>query len=275
MLMDENNILLSVNNLSVEYRTANGITRAIDDVSFTVKKGRTFAIVGESGCGKSTIAFSILRLLSLMSGKIVNGQVLFEGRNLLDLTEKQMRKIRGRNIAMIFQQPATSLNPVFTIGSQVAETVRLHQKKSGKAAWADAVDMLSRVGLGEPQKRAREYPHQLSGGMQQRVMIAMALSCRPKFLIADEPTSSLDVTSESGILDLLCRIQREENISIMLITHNLRLVADRADEVAVMQKGKIVEQGDTKKIIENPSHSYTRSLIAASMRRIKTTEERC
>ena len=256
------NILLSVENLSTHYFSRGGLIKAVDNISFNIKKGTIFALVGQSGCGKTATALSILRLISKHQGKIVKGRIFLDGQNLLKLKESQMRKIRGAEIAMIFQNPVSSLNPVYTVGNQIAETIKLHQKKDAKRAYADTVEMLRKVGISRPEKGIRQYPHQFSGGMLQRVMIAMALSCNPKLIIADEPTSSLDVTAERAILDLLCDLKRAENISVLLITHNLNIVADRADEVAVMHQGKIVEKGDTEKIIKNPSHPYTQSLIA-------------
>lgn len=259
-------ILLSVSNLSTIFYSKQGIVKAVDNISFDIKKGSILALVGQTSCGKTATALSILRLIPKHQGKIVNGEILFEGQNLLNLTEKQMCKIRGSKISIIFQNPASSLNPVFTVGNQIAETIKLHQKKSTKSVYADTVEMLRKVGISGPEKRIRQYPHQLSGGMLQRVMIAMALSCNPSLLIADEPTSSLDVTTERAILDLLCDLKKTENISILLITHNLAIVAGRADDVAVMHNGQIVEQGDTKQIFKNPSHLYTQSLIADASR---------
>jgi len=261
-MSDKDSILLSVKNLSTAYFTKQGPLQAVRDVSFDIREGAIFALVGTSGCGKTALALSILRLIPGHQGRITGGNIFFNGQDLLSIREKQMRKVRGAEIAFVFQQPAAAFNPVFTIGNQIAETVTLHQKKTRKKAFSDAVDMLRKVGIDEPEKKARQYPHQFSGGMLQRAMIAMAVCCRPKLIIADEPTSSLDVTTEMGILDLLCQLRKEDNISILLITHNLNIVANRADYVAVMQNGRILEQGDTKKIIQNPSHPYTKSLIA-------------
>ena len=258
--MNSDNAILSVSNLSVNYSAADGAVKAVENVSFKIKPGSTFALVGRSGCGKTTIALAILRLLN-GQGKITGGNIIFDGVDLLSLAEKEMRKIRGAQISMIFQQPAASFNPVFTVGSQIAETIMLHQGKNKKDALADSVDLLKKVDIDQPEKIIRRYPHQLSGGILQRVMIAIALCCRPKLLIADEPTSSLDVATEAGILDLLFRLQKDENISVLLITHNPGIVADRADYVAVMNKGSIVEQGETESILKNPSNSYTQSLI--------------
>ncbi len=263
---NEQNILLSVRSLTTSFNTSYGPVKAVDNISFDIKKGTTFALVGRTGCGKTATALSILRLIPRHQGRIVNGEILFRNLNLAAIPEKKMRKIRGCGIAMIFQNPFSSLNPVFTIGSQIIETIKLHHKKNKKQAFANAIELLTKVGIEEPQKRIRQYPHQLSGGMLQRVMLAIALSCRPELLIADEPTSSLDVTTERAILDLLCDLKKNENISILLITHNLAIVADRADYIAVMQNGRIVEQGDTNKIIKNPSHPYTKGLLANASR---------
>ncbi len=263
---NEQNILLSVRKLTTSFNTSQGLVKAVDNISFDIKKGTIFALVGRTGCGKTATALSILRLIPKHQGGIVDGEILFRNRNLAAIPEKKMRNVRGCGIAMIFQNPASSLNPVFTIGSQIIEMIRLHHKKNKKQAIEDAIELLTKVGIEQPQKKIKQYPHQLSGGMLQRVMLAIALSCRPELLIADEPTSSLDVTTEKAILDLLCDLKKTENIGILLITHNLAIVADRADYIAVMQKGRIVEQGDTYKIIKNPSHPYTKSLLADAAR---------
>lgn len=265
-MKNEQNILLSVRNLTTCFNTSCGLVKAVDNISFDIKKGTTFALVGSTGCGKTATALSILRLIPKHQGRIENGEILFRNIELAAVSEKKMRKIRGCGIAMIFQNPVSSLNPVFTIGSQITETIKLHSRKNKKQAFEDAVELLTKVGIEQPQKTIKQYPHQLSGGMLQRVMLAIALSCRPQLLIADEPTSSLDVTTEKAILDLLCALKKTENISILLITHNLAIVADRADYIAVMQNGQIVEQGDTNKIIKNPSHQYTKSLLADATR---------
>jgi len=230
-------------------------------VSFSIKKGRTFGLVGESGCGKSATALSIMRLVPAPQGKIVGGEIVFDGRNLPALSENQMRQIRGEKIAMIFQEPQTSLNPVYTVGNQIAEAIRGHQKKSRKEAWAVAVEMLRKVGIADPARRAHEYPHQFSGGMQQRVMIAMAASCEPALLIADEPTTALDVTIQAQILDLLDDLQKQNGMSILLITHDLGIVAERAETVAVMYASRIVEVAETQKLFAGPLHPYTRGLL--------------
>jgi len=263
---NEQKTILSVRSLTTCFNTNQGRIKAVDNISFDIKKGSVFALVGQSGCGKTVTALSILRLIPKHQGRIENGEILFRNLNLAAVSEKKMRKVRGCGIAMIFQNPVSSLNPVFTIGSQIIETIKLHHKKNKKQAFADAIELLTKVGIEQPQKIITQYPHQLSGGMLQRVMIAIALSCRPELLIADEPTSSLDVTTEKVILDLLCDLKKTENIGILLITHNLAIVAGRADYIAVMQNGRIVEQGDTNKIIKNPTEPYTKSLLADAAR---------
>jgi oligopeptide/dipeptide ABC transporter ATP-binding protein len=265
MDMNDNGTLLSVKNLSTHFFTAQGIVKAVQEVAFSIKKGQTFALVGESGCGKTATALSIMRLLPKPQGKIVRGEIVFEGRNLLALSERQMRPIRGNRIAMIFQEPMTSLNPVFTVGNQIAEPIKLHQKKSGREAWAGAVEMLRKVGIADAAQRARDYPHQMSGGMQQRVMIAMAVSCEPALLIADEPTTSLDVTIQAQILDLLGELQSQNGMSILLITHNLGIVAQRANDVAVMYASRIVEVADSQQLFAEPLHPYTQGLVQSSL----------
>jgi ABC-type dipeptide/oligopeptide/nickel transport system ATPase component len=268
-MADNDNIILSVKNLSTAYFTKQGTQQAVRQVSFDINKGMIFALVGQSGCGKTSVAFSILRLIPSNQGKITGGNIFFDGVDLLSLGENKMRKVRGAQISLVFQQPAAAFNPVFTVGNQIAETIMLHQGKNKKQAFSDTVDLLKKVNIDQPEKVIHSYPHQLSGGMLQRIMIAMAVSCRPKLLIADEPTSSLDVTTEAGILDLLYRLCKEDNISILLITHNLGIVADRADYIAVMQQGQILEQGDTETILKNPSHSYTQSLINDAAKKLK------
>ncbi len=259
--MSENSSLLSVKGLSVGFFTEDGVVRAVQDVGFSIKKGRTFALVGESGCGKSVTALSIMRLVPAPPGKIMGGEIVFEGRDLLALSEKQMRKVRGNRIAMIFQDPMTSLNPVYTIGAQIAEGIKLHQKKGSSKAWANAVAMLDKVGIADPAQRARDYPHQMSGGMQQRVMIAMAASCKPALLIADEPITALDVTIQAQILDLLGELQKQNGMSILLITHDLPVVAERADDVAVMYASRIMEIADSQRLFAKPYHPYTQGLL--------------
>jgi len=259
--MDDNGTLLSVENISTHFFTEDGIARAVQDVSFSIEMGKTFALVGESGCGKSVTALSIMRLVPAPPGKIVSGEIIFKGRNLLALGESQMRQVRGNKIAMIFQEPMTSLNPVYTVGNQIAEAIRLHQKKNTSQAWSDAVEMLGKVGIADPDQRVSEYPHQMSGGMRQRVMIAMAVSCEPQLLIADEPTTALDVTIQAQILDLLDELQEQNRMSILLITHDLGVVAERADDVAVMYASRIVEVGDSQSLFAEPLHPYTRGLL--------------
>ena len=271
--MSENGTLLSVEDLSVSFFTEEGAVKAVQNVSINIKKGKTFALVGESGCGKSVTALAIMRLIPDPPGKIVNGKITFGRRSLLNLSDKRMRSIRGNKIAMIFQEPMTSLNPVYTVGNQIVEAIRLHQKKTAEAAWADATEMLRKVGIADPAQRVNEYPHQLSGGMRQRVMIAMAVSCQPQLLIADEPTTALDVTIQAQILDLLDLLQRQNQMSILLITHDLGIVAERAEDVAVMYASKIVELAGAKNIFEEPLHPYTQGLLK-SLPRLGRSEKR-
>jgi len=259
--MSKDGVLLSVTDLSVSFFTEEGIARAVQDVSLSIKKGKTSALVGESGCGKSVTALSIMRLVPSPPGKIVGGEINFGQRNLLKLSQKRMRSIRGSKIAMIFQEPMTSLNPVYTVGNQIVEAIRLHQKKTIQSAWADATDILAKVGIADAKERIREYPHQMSGGMRQRVMIAMAVSCEPALLIADEPTTALDVTIQAQILDLLDELQRQNGMSILLITHDLGVVAERADDVAVMYASRIVELADSRQLFAEPLHPYTQGLL--------------
>lgn len=254
-------LLLQVNNLRTAFVTEKGPLYAVDDVSFDLKKGRTLGIVGESGCGKSVTALSIMRLVPIPPGKIVQGQIFYRGKNLLSLSPREMRRIRGNEISMIFQDPMTSLNPVFTIGNQILEAIRLHQDLSRKEARNLTVEMLRKVGIPAPEQRIHDYPHQLSGGMRQRVMIAMALSCRPSLLIADEPTTALDVTIQAQILELIKSLQMEFGMSIMLITHDLGVIAETCDEVVVMYCGKIVEYADVTTLFEHPMHPYTIGLL--------------
>ncbi len=254
-------ILLEVQNLKTGFKTDEGAFRAVDDVSFYVKKGQTLGIVGESGCGKSVTSLSVMRLIQ-KPGSIESGKILFKGQDLLSLSEDKMRTIRGNEIAMIFQEPMTSLNPVYTIGDQIEEAVLLHQKDLSKPqARERAIEMLRLVGIPAPEKRFHEYPHQLSGGMRQRVMIAMAISCNPELLIADEPTTALDVTIQAQILDLMRKLQKEFNAGMILITHDLGVVAEMCQEVAVMYAGRIVEFGTVEDIFYRPKHPYTRGLL--------------
>jgi peptide/nickel transport system ATP-binding protein len=252
----ENNILLDVRDLRTWFHTTDGVARAVDGISFDIKENETLGIVGESGCGKSVTALSVLRLVD-EPGKIETGQIIFQGRDLLKLRPREMRKVRGAKISMIFQEPMTSLNPVFTVGDQIIEAVRLHQKLSPDEARDAAVEMLGRVGIPSPEQRVDDYPHQMSGGMKQRVMIAMALVCRPALLIADEPTTALDVTIQADILDLLARLQKELSMAVMLITHNLGIVAGMARRVLVMYAGRVAEYSTTEDLFENPRHPYT------------------
>jgi oligopeptide/dipeptide ABC transporter ATP-binding protein len=253
-------MLLEVKSLVTCFRTLDGVARAVDGISFEVGEGETLGLVGESGCGKSVTALSILRLVD-RPGEIESGEVLLRGRDLLALPMREMRRVRGGQISMIFQEPMTSLNPVFTVGNQIIEAVRLHQKEGPEEARRRAVEMLGRVGIPDPEHRAEEYPHQLSGGMKQRVMIAMALVCRPALLIADEPTTALDVTIQAEILDLLANLQRELGMAILLITHNLGIVAGMAKRVLVMYAGRAAEYSPTGDLFENPRHPYTISLF--------------
>jgi oligopeptide/dipeptide ABC transporter ATP-binding protein len=259
--MNSNGTLLSLGNLSTHFFAADGVVKAVQNISLEIKKGRTFALVGESGCGKSVTALSIMRLIPHPQGKIVSGKIVFEGQNLLELNEGRMRDVRGNKIAMIFQEPMTSLNPVYTVGNQIVEAVKLHQGKTSRQAKKDAVEMLQKVGIADSQRRINDYPHQMSGGMRQRVMIAMAISCQPQLLIADEPTTALDVTTQAQILDLLDELQQQEKMSILLITHDLGIVSERADDVAVMYASRIAEITDSKTLFANPLHPYTQGLL--------------
>lgn len=254
--------VLSVKNLKTYFYTEDGIVKAVDGVDFDVYQGETLGIVGESGCGKSVTALSILRILD-EKGKIVEGQVLLDGVDLTKIEEQEMRKIRGKDIAIIFQEPMVALNPVFTIGDQIMEAIMLHQKVDEKTARNMAIELLRKVGIPEPEKRIDQYPHELSGGMRQRAMIAMALSCKPKVLIADEPTTALDVTIQAQIMELMKELQREYGMAIMLITHDLGLIAENADRVVVMYAGKVVEYADVKTLFNDPKHPYTWGLLHA------------
>jgi peptide/nickel transport system ATP-binding protein len=254
--------LLEVENLQTHFRTPDGVNRAVDGVSFEVAEGETLAVVGESGCGKSVTASSILRLVPEPPGRLA-GAIRFQGTDLLKLDESAMRKIRGNDISMIFQEPMTSLNPVLSIGRQLGETLRLHDGLDREAALARAAEMLNLVGISEPRRRLREYPHQLSGGMRQRVMIAMALACNPKLLIADEPTTALDVTIQAQILDLMRDLKRRVGAAIILITHDLGVVAEVAERVMVMYAGRKVEEAPVRQLFRNPRHPYTQGLLGA------------
>lgn len=257
---------LVVEGLKTSFYTEDGIVRSVDGVDFVVPKGKTLGLVGESGCGKSITALSILQLIPTPPGKIDAGKVIFQGKDLLECSEKEMREIRGNRISMIFQEPMTSLNPVFTVGNQLTEAISLHQNLDKKAALEKAVEMLRLVGIPSPEKRVSQYPFELSGGMRQRVMIAMALSCRPDLLIADEPTTALDVTIQAQILDLLRNLQQELGTSIIMITHDLGVVAETCDQVAVMYAGKVVEYAETNSLLDDPKHPYTKGLLNSSPR---------
>lgn len=257
----ENHFLLTIRNLSTYFYTDEGVAKAVDGVDLELEEGGTLGVVGESGCGKSVTALSILRLVPDPPGKIVKGKIIFNGTDLLTLSEAQMRKIRGRFISMIFQEPMTSLNPVFQIGDQIAEVLRLHEGLSKKEAWNRSVEMLKLVGIPSPERRVFEYPHQLSGGMRQRAMIAMALACTPKLMIADEPTTALDVTIQAQILELMNRLKKEKGMSVILITHNLGVIAETAKKVAVMYAGRIVEYAEVRPIFATPKHPYTQGLL--------------
>lgn len=247
--------------MKVIFNSDRGVAVAVNDISLSVDRGQTLGLVGESGCGKSVTALSIMRLIASPPGIIANGEILFEGTDLLKLSPDQMRSVRGDDISMIFQEPMTSLNPVFRIGDQISEVYRTHRKMSKKPAFEAAVEMLKTVGMPSPEERARDYPHQMSGGMRQRVMIAMALACNPKLMIADEPTTALDVTIQAQILDLMNEIKHTKDTGIILITHDLGVVAEMADKVAVMYAGLIVEEADVKTLFANPLHPYTLGLL--------------
>jgi oligopeptide/dipeptide ABC transporter ATP-binding protein len=253
--------LLQVEELKTYFFTFEGVAKAVDDISFHLDKGETLGLVGESGCGKSVIAQSIMRLIPEPPGKIVHGKILFDGIDLVKLAMEKIRGIRGKRISMIFQEPMTSLNPVYTIGNQISEMFMLHEKLSRRKSWEKSIEMLRKVQIPAPEKRVYEYPHQLSGGMRQRAMIAMALSCNPEILIADEPTTALDVTIQAQIIELMVRLKEDFNAAIMLITHDLGVIAEIAQYVVVMYAGKVVEEGQTETIFEDPKHPYTRGLL--------------
>ena len=253
--------LLEIKDLVTEFRTEQGTIRAVDGVSYAIPAGKTLGVVGESGCGKSVTALSVMRLIPNPPGRIASGTVLHNGRDLLELSPAEMRQIRGNKISMIFQEPMTSLNPVYTVGDQVAEAVRLHQGKTKQQALDIAIEMFRLVGIPSPSDRVHNYPHQMSGGMRQRVMIAMALACKPDLLIADEPTTALDVTIQAQILDLLRSLQQELKMSIMLITHDLGVVAETCDEIVVMYAGRIVEKASAAELFTAPKHHYTAGLL--------------
>lgn len=262
-LMNSAGPILQLNNLITEFDTDEGRVRAVDGVSFAVNAGETLGIVGESGCGKSVTAQSIMRLLPQPMGQIVGGEILFGGHDLARLPLEQMRKIRGAEIGMVFQEPMTALNPVHTIGRQLAEVLLLHKNISKQQALRQSVEMLDKVGIPSPDIRMGEYPHQLSGGMRQRVVIAMALACQPKLLIADEPTTALDVTIQAQILELIADLQRDMGMAVILITHDLGVIAETSQNVVVMYAGKVAEQGTVYEVFDRPSHPYTQGLLAS------------
>ncbi len=257
--------VLDVQDLHMGFPVARGTARAVDGVSLTLARGRVLGLVGESGCGKSMTALCLLRLVP-SPGRITGGRILFEGRDLLVLSEREMRAVRGAGLAMIFQEPMTALNPVLTVGSQIAEAIRIHRPVTHKEAWDRAVALLDEVGIPEPEARATDYPHQLSGGMRQRVMIAMAISCEPQVLVADEPTTALDVTIQADILALLRDLRERHGMALLLITHDLGVVAEQADEVAIMYAGRIVEQAPVTEIFAHPRHPYTQALLRSMPR---------
>jgi peptide/nickel transport system ATP-binding protein/oligopeptide transport system ATP-binding protein len=254
---------LQIKNLKTQFRLTEGVVPAVDGISFDLHPGETLGLVGESGSGKSVTALSILRLVPDPPGKIVGGQIFFEGKDLLTLSEKEMRSIRGNRISMVFQEPMTSLNPVLTIGDQIAEGIVLHEAIGQREAMEKTIEMLKKVEIPAPERRAKEYPHQLSGGMRQRVMIAMALAMRPDILIADEPTTALDVTIQAQILALIAKLQEEIGMAVLLITHNLGIIAETAQRVIVMKEGKIVESADVFSLFEKPQHPYTQHLLSS------------
>jgi oligopeptide/dipeptide ABC transporter ATP-binding protein len=266
--------LLEVKNLQTQFPTRAGIVKSVNDVSFNIKEGELLGLVGESGCGKSITALSIMRLIA-NPGKIVGGSITFKGEELTTATDERMRAIRGDDISMIFQDPMTSLNPVYTVGEQIAEALRLHRKLDKQKAWEAAIEAMKEVAIPDSARRAKDYPHQLSGGMRQRIMIAMALACDPELLIADEPTTALDVTIQAQILELLNDLRKNRKLAILLITHDLGVIAEVADRVCVMYTGKIVEQAPVDEIFANPKHPYTQGLLHSvpKMRAVGETKE--
>jgi peptide/nickel transport system ATP-binding protein len=253
--------LLELKGLKTHFFTDEGVVRAVDGVDLYIDKGETLGVVGESGCGKTVTALSIMKLIPMPPGRIVEGQMLYEGRDLVTLPPSQMRKVRGKEISMVFQEPMTSLNPVFTIGEQIAEAIRLHEGLGRRAAMDKTVEMLKLVHMANPERRVKEYPHQLSGGMRQRVMIAMALSCNPKLLIADEPTTALDVTIQAQILELLNELKAKLGMAVLLITHDMGVIAETAQRVMVMYAGKVVEEAPVRDLFKEPLHPYTQGLL--------------
>ncbi len=266
--------VLDIRGLGVEFRTRRGIARVLDDVSFTLPRGATLGLVGESGCGKSITALAAMRLIPTPPGRITGGQVLLDGQDLLALPESAMRQVRGNRVSMIFQEPMTSLNPAYTVGDQIGEAVRLHQGASRREATERAIEMLAAVGIPSPSQRVNDYPHQFSGGMRQRVMIGMALACKPDVLIADEPTTALDVTVQAQIFDLIAELRERTGTAVVLITHDMGAIAEMADHVAVMYAGHVVELGAVADVLEQPLHPYTQGLIAcAPGRRVKSHDD--
>lgn len=271
--------LLSVRNLTVDFATAEGVTRAVNNISFDIPAGKTIGIVGESGSGKSVTSLAVMGLLQKPAAKIPSGEILFNGQDLLQFNENQMREVRGNQISMIFQEPMTSLNPVFKVGDQIAEALRIHKKMSYKEAWAKAVDLMNEVGIPNPSVSAHKYPHEMSGGQKQRVMIAMAISCDPKLLIADEPTTALDVTIQKQVIDLLFKLQQNHHMSMMFITHDLGVIGDIADDVVVMYRSNLVEKNTAKEVFYTAKHPYTKGLLAcrpklgANPRRLLTVSD--
>ena len=261
MILDEKKALLQVEDLSVEFRTAEGLVHAVNHLSYSLREGEALGIVGESGSGKSVSSLASMRLIPNPPGKIVNGRILYGGRDLVACTEKEMEKIRGDDISMIFQEPMTSLNPILTCGSQIAEVLKLHKGMKKKEAWSGAIAMMKAVGIANPELRAKQYPHQMSGVMRQRVMIAMALAGRPRILIADEPTTALDVTIQAQILDLIRKLNRESDTAVLMITHDLGVVNELCDRVIVMYTGRIMEEASTDDLFREPLHPYTIGLL--------------
>ncbi len=257
----DSDVLLEVRGLRTHFHVMDGVVKAVDGVDFKIRRGGTLGLVGESGCGKSVTAHTIMRLIESPPGRIVAGEVWFDDRDLLKLTDSEMRDVRGNDIAMIFQEPMTSLNPVFTVGDQIGEAIRLHQNVNKSEARKRAIESLKMVGLSAPERRARQYPHEMSGGMRQRVMIAMALSCNPKLLIADEPTTALDVTIQAQILELIKELQERTGTALLLITHDLAVVAETVQDVAVMYAGRIVETGRVNDVLLSPKHPYSQGLL--------------
>lgn len=255
--------LLQVRNLVVEFSTERGVVRAIDDISFDVNRGETFGLVGESGCGKSVTSLAILGLIPSPPGRIVSGSIKFDGRELVGLSESRLRNIRGSEISMIFQEPMTALNPVFRISNQMIDVLKRHKKLTRKQARSEAIDMLARVGIPTPEKRIDDYPHQLSGGMRQRVMIAMALSCSPKLLLADEPTTALDVTTQAQVMEQIVKLQDEFDTAVVLVTHDLGVVAETCQRAIVMYCGRLVEEAPIEKLFATPKHHYTAGLMGS------------